>query len=197
MDDTNGDQQATTTVSRIDRSRPPFTCFHDTHRAAVEHYLTPRVRDSQLRAEVAATVFVAAHDNFDLVGELPEGRARGWLLRVAAHKTADAFRSERRQTTLTERAASQPAEAQSNPEDKTIATAEQSRIVGQVRDVLANLGRKDRAVLELHVFYRMGGNELADELNISPTAARIRLMRARRRFAETYIALYGQEVPLS
>ncbi len=188
--------ESTTSVVRIDRSRSAFSQFHAAQQAAVDRYLTRRVRDPELRAEVAANVFVAAHDHFDVVGELPEHRARGWLLQVAANKSADAFRAEHRHEVLVTRAARQITTEPQSPEDDTIAADETSRIVGQVRDVIADLDRKDRAVLELQVFYRMGGNEIAAELNVSPTAARLRLMRARRRFAETYIARYGPEVPL-
>lgn len=74
--------------------------------------------------------------------------------------------------------------------DDTMLAADSSEMGIEVRlDVaraLTQLSEGDREVLVFYYFLDLSGQEVAAVLGISPTAARIRLSRARRRFKSAY-----------
>ncbi|MCL5116327.1 MAG: sigma-70 family RNA polymerase sigma factor [Firmicutes bacterium] len=58
-----------------------------------------------------------------------------------------------------------------------------------VARALAQLSDPDREVLVFFYFLDLSTKEVAEVLKISPTAARIRLSRARKRFKEAFLAV--------
>ena len=66
---------------------------------------------------------------------------------------------------------------------------ERSELACQVRAAVAGLASRQRAAVELHQFHDRTYAEVADELNMSPKAAKSLLYRARNQLRETLTAL--------
>ena len=61
---------------------------------------------------------------------------------------------------------------------------EREETFGQLRDELNQLAEADRQILTLRYGLDYSANEIADLLEINPTAVHMRLSRARQRLAE-------------
>ncbi|HVF04239.1 MAG TPA: RNA polymerase sigma factor [Frankiaceae bacterium] len=142
--------------------------------APVCGYVTRRVPDPQDAAEVVAETFLTLWRRFE---DAPPGdELRPWVYGVARRTLANHRRGERRRTALAERLAADLAvlgEAVHAPDvDDSVARA------------FAALSDADRELLALVAWEGLSHEELAVALGVSRPVVRLRLHRARRRFAE-------------
>ncbi|WP_066285865.1 RNA polymerase sigma factor [Arthrobacter sp. B6] len=133
----------------------------------VHKFVLRRVDDSELAQELASDVFRIAWEKWDgaTATEIP------WLLAVARNLIGNAYRGRDRQKALTE---------------KIIATATggpgESGDNEAVENALAALRNKDRDVLQLAYWDDLTIAEIAQVLDCSQSAAKVRLHRAREAF---------------
>jgi RNA polymerase sigma factor (sigma-70 family) len=152
--------------------RDRFQALYEENYARVLGYALRRV-DRDDAADVVAETFLVAWRRLD---ELPAGEeARLWLYGTARRVLANQQRCRRRRDRLTERIRSQHAEqvqlGSPTPELNHAALA------------FARLRPEEREILALVAWERLDAGEVAHVLGCSRNAARIRLHRARRRFA--------------
>ncbi|HEU0130248.1 MAG TPA: RNA polymerase sigma factor [Mycobacteriales bacterium] len=137
-------------------------------------YAARRLADPQDAAEVVAETFLTLWRRFD---DAPAGdQLRPWVYGVARRTLANHRRGERRRTALTERLAADLAvlgEAVPAPEPD-----------GSVTRAFAALSDSDRELLALVAWEGLTHEELAVALGVSRPVVRVRLHRARHRFAE-------------
>jgi RNA polymerase sigma-70 factor, ECF subfamily len=123
-------------------------------------------------ADIVAEVFTIAWRRFD---DMPGGDANLlWLYVTARHVLANHGRSLRRHSAAVERVAEQLARAATYVEP-----ADEDAIIAQL--CLAALPEDDREILMLAGWEGLSSRELGEILRCTPTAARIRLHRARAR----------------
>ncbi len=173
-----------------------FADFFRAHVAGVERYVQVHLsRDAASVEDVCAEVFVTALNRFerDRLWEQPTSVARAWLLKVAWHKCLHEYRSGYRQRRAAERFAEVvDAVPPEMVEDRVLDhLGDDGQVAAQARQVLSELDSKHRTVLELDLFGPLSGRELAMSLGVSHVAARLRLMRARRAFAEHWVRRFG------
>lgn len=124
-------------------------------------------------ADVVAETFLTA---WRRLADVPEGdAARLWLYGTARRALANHRRSERRRERLAGRLHEAP-RVDSEP-------AEPPAGGGRVAEAFARLRPQDRELLALAAWESLDAGEIAAVLGCSRNAARIRLHRARRRFA--------------
>jgi RNA polymerase sigma-70 factor, ECF subfamily len=111
--------------------------------------------------------------------EIPADRAGAWLFTVADYVISHEIRGSRRRTALTERTALE-AEA-SAPANGDEAAQIAERLL--VRQTLAQLSPQDQEALRLAEWDQLNTEEAAAVLKCSAAAFKVRLHRARRRFA--------------
>jgi RNA polymerase sigma-70 factor (ECF subfamily) len=140
--------------------------------------------------EAAQEAFLRAYTRLGTYD--PERPFRSWLLSIASHYCIDRLR-RRRITWLSfedEIAApgesGEPIETRSasnspNPE-AVIAQREQE---AQIQQLLATLSPTDRAAITLRYWYDCSYEEIADTLDLTVSAVKSRLHRARRGLADT------------
>jgi RNA polymerase sigma factor (sigma-70 family) len=160
-----------------------FTEFYRAHVAEVTRFVTRRVADPQLAADLTAEVFLAvieaaAHYRGSF------GGPRTWLYGIARNVIAAEFRRSAR-----ERGAEQLIAGRRllDPDDVERLEA-QIDAARQVRDLhreLRALPSGVRAVLELVSVDGLTVAEAAAALRIRPVTARVRLHRARRALRST------------
>lgn len=153
----------------------------DRHAKQVWAYAVRRV-GPDLADDIVAEVFATAWRRRRHVPE----PALPWLYRVARNHLLHAERGQQRRTRLWQASTAQADGIARGPEDET-------RIL--VDSVLAQLPEPDAEVLRLVVWEELTAAEIAAVLNITPGAARNRLMRARRRAHEAYLALEPHTIP--
>lgn len=147
--------------------------YADNH-GPVLGYVLRRTGDPDDAADVIAETFLTAWRRLD---DIPAGEAtRPWLYGVARRVLANHHRGERRREALGDRLRSELAAARYG--------REQSPGLDGVAAVFRGLPDADREVLTLACWEGLDAGQIAVSLGCSRNAARIRLHRARRRFAQ-------------
>lgn len=161
----------TTGRERGDQAR--FTRLAETAGPRVLAYLARRVDPPGDAADLLAEVFATAWRRVD---DLPadDGEAAAWLFGIARGTLANHRRGQTRRGALADRLRNHLEHRQREaapPADDAVA----------VRDALSRLAPDDRELLTLIAWDGLRADEAAVVLGISATAARQRLVRARRR----------------
>jgi RNA polymerase sigma factor (sigma-70 family) len=155
-----------------DERRRRFEQIYAGCREPVLGYVMRRTGDAHDAADVVAETFLIAWRRLDDVP--PADRAQPWLMGVARRVLANHRRGERRRTALGERLRTELADA--------LPAADHDG-PPEVMDAFRALSGNDRELLSLAVWEGLGNGEIATVLGCSRNAVRIRLHRARRRFA--------------
>ena len=144
-------------------------------------YVLRRTGNADDAADVIAETFLTAWRRLD---EMPTGEAaRLWLYGVARRVLANARRGERRRSALARRLSAELASAYRAPEF----TGE----LAEIAQAFRSLPEADRELLALSAWEGLDAGQIAVTLGCSRNAARIRLHRARRRFAGRLAAVKG------
>jgi RNA polymerase sigma-70 factor (ECF subfamily) len=150
-----------------------FTALFEESYADVLRYAVRRAPEASDAADVAAETFVVAwRRRHDLP---PPSERRAWLFGVARNVLANQARSQERRDRLRSRLLA----------DRAVAApaAAAGGVAGRVAEAFAALAARDREVLALVAWEGLRPEEVAVALGVSPATARVRLHRARKRFA--------------
>ncbi|MEV0271276.1 sigma-70 family RNA polymerase sigma factor [Hamadaea sp. NPDC050747] len=158
-------------------ARRRFEALFDAHYAELTRFATRRV-GADAAGDIVAHTFLIAWRRF---AELPPDHARAWLYSTARHVIANELRGRTRREKLAAKAATgHDAEG-----------ADPSGLVDErlrVRAVLAELSPADQEVLRLVEWEGLDVAEAALVLRCTRTALKVRLHRARKRFAQRLLA---------
>ncbi|GAA0283728.1 sigma-70 family RNA polymerase sigma factor [Actinomadura nitritigenes] len=159
-----------------DERRRRFEHVYAAHRAGILGYALRRTADPQDAADVLAETFLVAWRRLD---DVPRGEAaRLWLYGVARRVLANHHRGERRRSALVGdlagRLRGDLAAHRVPPPDGELAA---------IAAAFGELSENDRELLSLVGWEGLDHGEIAAVLGCSRNAVRIRLHRARRRFA--------------
>ena len=115
-----------------------------------------------------------------------------WLYRITANCAATALgkRKRHRHEDIDEQFGLSDENPAIDPEEQ----ADASLLRDRVSAALAHLPPKLRAVVVLRDVYDLPHEQIAEELGISETAAKVRLHRARRQLRERLFPMRGEEV---
>lgn len=165
-------------VQAVGTDPAAFTAFYRAHVREVTRFVTRRVADPHLAADLTAEVFLAVIEAAaDYRGSA--GGPRTWLYGIARNVIAAEFRRSARER----RAEGAVAGRRLLDADDVERLIEQIDACRQVRDLherLRGLPDGERAVLELMAVDGLTVAEAAAALRIRPVTARVRLLRARR-----------------
>jgi len=151
-----------------------FTELFDAHREAVRAYLWRR--DPELADDVTAETFLVCWRRLDAVPPEP----LPWLLGVARNIRLNQRRGDARRARLERRLRAEPAA----PDDPAAALGERDAVHAALR----KLDERDREVLLLTAWERLGRDEIAAVLGCTRANVAVRLLRARRRLAHELAA---------
>jgi RNA polymerase sigma factor (sigma-70 family) len=169
-------------VSRIDRDPDAFEAFYREHIEAVQRFVSRRVADRELAADLTADVFLATIESAGTY-RASRGTPVAWLFGVARVVVSAERRRKGREWHATNRLLGRrlldPDDAARI--DERLDAGAQSR---RLYDAIAHLPEGQRAVLELIAVDDLSLTEAAGALGISPLAARVRLHRARKRMTD-------------
>lgn len=158
-----------------DSRRDRFRAIYDENYPRLLGYALRRAPTGEDAADVVAETFLAAWRRLD---DVPPGdEARLWLYGVARRVLANQRRGERRRDRLGARLHREPSLPPPAPD------SEPSVELEPVRVAFGRLNARDQEVLTLVAWEGLDPRGIALVLGCSRTAARVRLHRARRRFA--------------
>jgi len=146
------------------------------HHVEVFAYLVRMVHDREWAQDLAQETFVQAYRQRDQLAGLQNPRA--WLYRVATNLALNALKRRSRFAWLPW----EWHEGRTHAPDPTEAVSRQA----QVEAALAALAPDHRAALLLYAHYGFRIAEVAEALNLTEGAARMRLQRAREQFRRAY-----------
>jgi len=158
------------------------------HGRAMESCIGRYERDLMAREEILSDVVRLAFERVDELRSLSEWQLRSWLLRTSRFMAANASRRAATRRRLYERLARQPLVLVAPGADDFVddaTDAERQERSEQIRVALAAVREDYRRVLILDALGQ-SGPKIAEQMGISPQAARSRLMRARAAFFEAY-----------
>jgi RNA polymerase sigma-70 factor (ECF subfamily) len=153
---------------------PDAALFERLYRACYEdllRYALRRTGRPEAAADVVADTFLVAWQRFD---DIPADNGRAWLFGVARNVLANQHRATRRNTDLAARLR----------HELGVAIVAAPEVPADISAAFATLKPADQELLRLVAWEGLTPEELAVALDCSANAARIRLHRARTRFAE-------------
>jgi len=150
------------------------------HAGALAAYAVRRVPPHEVD-DILAEVFAAAWQHRDRVPE----PALPWLYRTASHHVLHTWRSRSRADRLAARLRAEPTRPVDDHADRVAAQLDDT---AQVLAALTSLAPRDAEVLRLATWEGLDTDELAYVLGCTRTAAKVRLHRARRRFAAALLS---------
>ncbi|GAA4636151.1 sigma-70 family RNA polymerase sigma factor [Actinoallomurus vinaceus] len=157
----------------LDERRRRFEEIYAACHDPVLGYVLRRTEDGHDAADVLAETFLVAWRRID---EIPAGdRARPWLFGVARRVLANHHRGERRRTALGDRLRTELGDA--------VRAADHHTESGVIAEAFRGLSDDDRELLSLVGWEGLDTGQIATVLGCSRNAVRIRLHRARKRFA--------------
>jgi RNA polymerase sigma-70 factor (ECF subfamily) len=141
-------------------------CYHDLLTYALRRTARPEVA-----ADVVADTFLIA---WRRIRDIPPEQARLWLFGVARKVLAGHHRQARRRVDLAVRLRTELRHVE----------VEESGADDELKSAFRSLPGSDQEMLRLVAWEGLTADQLAQTLGCSANAARIRLHRARRRFAD-------------
>ncbi len=169
-----------------------FSEFYRAHVDEVTRFITRRVADPQLTADLTAEVFLAAIEAAARYrGSV--GGPRTWLYGIARHVIAAEFRRAARERRAEGLIAGRRL-LDADDVDRLVEKIDASRRVRELHQELQALPEGERAVLELVSVDGLTVAEAAAALGIRPVTARVRLHRARRALRPESFRLVETEV---
>jgi RNA polymerase sigma-70 factor (ECF subfamily) len=174
-------------VRSIGTDPDAFTEFYRAHVDEVTRFVTRRVADPQLAADLTADVFLAvieaaAHYRGSF------GGPRTWLYGIARHVIAAEFRRSARERRAEDLIAGRRL-LDADDVERLVEKIDASRRVRGLHAELQGLPEGERAVLELVWVDGLSVAEAAAALGLRPVTARVRLHRARRTLRSTSFQL--------
>ncbi len=147
----------------------PFTAFVRRHHRALLATARRRLSDPHDAEDAVAEAFLIAFIHYRRTDELE----LPWVHQVLRNVIGSEYRRASRAHHLSARAQPAPTDLVTSPTDEHRA---------HVHQLLLSLTTRDRYVLFLAYWADLPGDEIAAACDCTPGTARLRLMRARRRF---------------
>jgi RNA polymerase sigma factor (sigma-70 family) len=156
-----------------------FRAIYVSNYARVLGYALRRTQTPDDAADVVSETFLAAWRRLD---DVPHGEeARLWLYGVARRVLANHRRGGVRRTRLGDRLRQELSVRQANAAANADSTVDEQ--LGWLRAAFDSLRPRDQEAIALVAWEGLRTEQLARALGCSPNAAKIRLHRARKRFA--------------
>ena len=157
-------------------SADAFAVVYDRHADRLFRWARGRVGD--YAADLTAEVFARAWLKRRSFRDEADGSAFPWLLGIASNVLRDSLRKRQIETRARARLGL-PLEVAPDPEYERV--EQRLSLPEEATRALSELPESDRAVLELRVVDERPYDEIAQQLRISPEAARLRVSRTLRR----------------
>lgn len=165
--------------AKRDPRRAEFDDIYQRHTREVWALVYARWLNADVAQDIMQETFLRLWKQWQEGGAILNPRA--WLLRVARNLAEDYAKSAFR------RNGTQPPQTMNGVKGREIVPLEKmerDETFGQLRQELEQLAPPDREILTLRYALDYNANQIAEILDINPTAVHMRLSRARQRLAD-------------
>lgn len=172
-----------------------FTEFFHQHVTQLKSFTRERVPNSSDVEDICADAFALAWARIDELADLNDAQAHRWLQRVVEFRIQRTSRDFARQGRAIERISREVQKSFTSSESLVIAEIErlsEAEALQLVSEVLDQLSTDHKEILNWDIYENLKGPAIAKRLGCTPTAARLRLMRARRAFRDVYLRTTSQ-----
>jgi RNA polymerase sigma-70 factor (ECF subfamily) len=165
-----------------------FAILRDRYANRVFGYFCKQLRDRSEAEDLTQEVFLRLFRS--RLSYQPRARFATWIFHITQNVARNALRSRRRRPCVhldAEAPAIKSLLEGLLPDkgDEPSRPMERSELAGQVRAAVAELAGRQRTAVELHQFHDRTYAQVAEELDMSPKAAKSLLYRARNQLRET------------
>ncbi|MFQ5627425.1 MAG: RNA polymerase sigma factor [bacterium] len=162
-----------------------FENLYSSYEKPVYNYVLRMVKDNQLAEDLTQDIFVKVYQN--LAKFRGEAKISTWIYRTATNSYLDHLRTAtHKQDTLTDHIFDDNAEDWRLEEAEKVLSIDEQMVESElnncVREYVNKLPEEYRAVIVLHDFQGFKNREIAEILDCSLDAVKIRLHRARKKF---------------
>lgn len=148
----------------------------DRHAAGMHGFLARMVRDDALADDLLQSTFLSVVRSADRYQR--GAPVRPWLLTIAGNAARDALRRKRMGIEVT------PKEEDSVPEPQVDPALSDPLVRKQIEAAFEELPPQQREAVLLHKVHGLSFEQIAEALDITPTAARIRAHRGYEKLRE-------------
>ena len=158
-----------------------FTELVNTHQNAVYNLCYRMLGDPYEAEDAAQETFIRA---YKAMKSYDKNRSFStWLLSIAAHYCIDQLRKKRlKVTSIEDTPYLEIPDSGPNPEVSLTKSEQQEK----VKDLLNALNETDRAIVIMFYWYEFSYGEIAEALNLTSSAVKSRIHRARAQLAKTW-----------
>ncbi len=161
-----------------------FSALFDQYQRPIVNYLYRMVNDREVAEDLAQDTFLKAYRAIERTDS--ELNFRAWIYRIATNTAMSYFRRRRLLQWI-------PFGPGTPDHGKDLRLAERVGESELIEQALAKIGPSHSSVLLLRHHQGLTIDEIADSLQIKSNAAKVRLFRARKAFAQAYEALTAEQ----
>ncbi len=161
-----------------------FAALFDQYQRPIVNYLYRMVNDREIAEDLAQDTFLKAYRAISGIdGEL---NFRAWIYRIATNTAMSYFRRKR----LLQWIPFGPGTPDRGKDLRLADRIGESELIDQA---MAKIGPSHSSILLLRHHQGLSIDEIAESLQIKSNAAKVRLFRARKAFAQAYEALTAEQ----
>lgn len=161
-----------------------FTALFDQYQRPIVNYLYRMVNDRDVAEDLAQDTFLKAYRAIERTDA--ELNFRAWIYRIATNTAMSYFRRKRLLQWI-------PFGPATPDRGKDLRLAERVGESELIEQAMAKIGPSHSSVLLLRHHQGLSIDEIAAALEIKPNAAKVRLFRARKAFAQAYEELTAEQ----
>ena len=172
-----------------DEQKELFTEFFHRHVTQLRAFTRARTPNASDVEDICADAFALAWTRIDELCDLSDAQAHRWLQRVVDFRIKRTSRDFLRQSRAVQRISKEIEKSSDSSESlvmKGFDDLSEEAAISLVAGILEQLSADHREILKWNMYENLKGPAIAKRLECTPTAARLRLMRARRAFAEKF-----------
>ena len=168
-------------AAAVDGDRTAFGHLVETYQNRVYNLAYRMLGNGPEAEDAAQEAFIRAYRHLDTYD--PKRPFSTWLFSIASHYCIDQLRKRRIDWLPLEEEIAEPVRlASASPDPETVVTGRDRE--AWVQELMGTLSPTDRAAMTLHYWYDCSYDEIADVLDLTTSAVKSRLYRARRALAE-------------
>ncbi len=161
-----------------------FTTLFDQYQRPIVNYLYRMVQDREVAEDLAQDTFLKAYRAIERTDD--ELNFRAWIYRIATNTAMSYFRRKRVLQWI-------PFGPSTPDRGKDLRLAERLGESELIEQAMAKIGPAHSSVLLLRHHQGLSIEEIGHALEIKPNAAKVRLFRARKAFAQAYETLSAEQ----